>query len=77
MKRTVNTKLLKQWCLENRPNAVGKLNEATKIPVTSLQKIQSGRAPLSEERQERLAQKIGVSVDDLFPLLRKSRNKAS
>lgn len=77
MKRSVNKEIIGKWFEENAPDAVTELRRLTKIPVSSLQKIRSGRTPFDEERRKRIAHAIGVPVDELFPIVTDGEEQAS
>lgn len=68
MKAKVNRKLIDAWC-EGKRDAITQLAIETRIPAGSLQKIRAGRVCQSPLYREALASALGVTEDELFPVV--------
>lgn len=69
MSRRVNRQIIDNWVLDNAPDGVARLAIKAGLSSSLLSKVRSsGRVPTRPTDRRRLAQAIGVTEDDLFPL---------
>lgn len=76
MKTKVNRDLIDKWIKDAYPNGLYKLSEASNIPANSLIKIRLGWVPKNPHRRRELAEVLGVSEAELFPVTA-GKSKAS
>jgi lambda repressor-like predicted transcriptional regulator len=67
MMRTVDRSKIDDWIAKNGPNGLAKLSIESGIPLSSLAKIRSGWVPVKKWTRIALAEKLGVTEDELFP----------
>jgi transcriptional regulator with XRE-family HTH domain len=78
MSRTVNLELLTIWLM--RHGGVSELERRSKVSRHTINRIKNRRnpaAPKKESTQLLLAEAVGVGVNDLFPLVGASGERAS
>lgn len=81
-KRTVQRELIKEWLREKYPDGILKLANrcvelGCRVPVSSIEKIRSGRVPRNEGQRRALAKAIGTTENKLFPLVDGGEEQAS
>lgn len=77
MNRTVKRQIIDDWINANRPNGIGKLASDSFVSVYSLEKIRQGRVPMSFLIRQSLCKVLGVKEDELFPIMRSGKSRAS
>lgn len=77
MKRAVNREPIDNWVAENYPDAITKLASKSEVPASSIVKIRNGRVPKNADYRRRLADKLGISEDELFPPVKDDEEAAS
>jgi transcriptional regulator with XRE-family HTH domain len=67
--RTVRKDLIPRWIRENGPYGILRLSEKSRVSHHTISKIQAGYIPKKEITRECLAAALGVTADELFPLV--------
>ena len=68
MKTKVNRDLIDKWIKDAYPNGLYKLSEVSGIPAHSIAKIRLGWVPKNPLRRNDLAEALGVTESELFPV---------
>lgn len=76
MDRTVKKELIRSWIKKQERDGVKALSDRSNITTSSILKIRAGRVPKDPLKRKALAEAIGVSESELFPLI-KGKSRAS
>lgn len=71
VKRTVNMVLVEKWRRENNPHAAEKLAIGAKICTKTAAKLFSGGALGNTRSRCSVAEVLGTTEDELFPVVKK------
>ena len=75
MKVTAKGKItIDEWIQAHKPDGIGRLARATKIPSTSLQKVRQGRPLMDPQARQRLLGVLGVGESELFVAVETAKN---
>ena len=76
MKRTVNSEIIENWIGENGPQGLEKLAIKAGVSSSLLAKAKRGDVPKNLYKLRQIAEAIGQSVEEVFPLAT-TKKKAS
>jgi transcriptional regulator with XRE-family HTH domain len=77
MNRRVERDILDMWIDQNKPSAVAKLALESGISASTIEKVRLGYVPPKKSTRRRLYECIGVSENELFPILPDGEEQAS
>ncbi|CAB4152597.1 hypothetical protein UFOVP610_20 [uncultured Caudovirales phage] len=69
MTRTVERKHLDEWIDKNGPDGALKLAKKAGVSSSLLLKARAGRAPVKGFMRAQICKALGVSEDELFPIV--------
>ena len=67
--KTVKTAIIEQWLKENAPFAQEKLVLKAQVAATVINQAKRGVVPASHKSRRDLATALGVTVEELFPVV--------
>ena len=65
------------WIVAHKPDGIGKLARAVKIPSTSLQKVRQGRPLVDADARQRLCKTVGGEESEMFATAKAANTRAS
>ena len=77
MDRTVKKDLIGSWVDKNGPNGLLRLAEKSGVSASTISKARLGTIPKKYVTRARLCEALDVEEDELFPPLKRRKDKAS
>lgn len=75
--RVVNRTIIDEWVTENGPDGIARLAVRSGISSSMISKVRVGRVPTKRNTRRDIALAIGVTEEQLFPVLPDGEEKAS
>lgn len=69
MSRTVRISIIEKWLNENGPLPVERLAMRAGVSASLISKVRLGNEPKKTRTRQKLAEALGVTEDELFPLV--------